>query len=87
MADAFRRLLRPKPLLLVRNGVFTYAKAVDFLTYLEPDGTSHRGGEVTFTMPDGEVVTLRPKLVDAVLHEHGGESECGLHCAPPHEIS
>jgi hypothetical protein len=64
--------------LLVRDGVFTYAKAVDFLTYLEPDGTSHRGGEVTFTMPDGEVVTLRPQLVDAVLHEHGGESGAAL---------
>jgi hypothetical protein len=64
--------------LLIRDGVFQYAECVDFLTYLEPDGTSHRAGVVTFHMPDGEAVTLRPKLVDAVLHEHGGEGGAAL---------
>lgn len=64
--------------LLIRNGVFQYAKSVDHLTYLEPDGTSHRGGEVTFHMPDGEVVALKPTLVDAVLHEHGGPGGAAL---------
>jgi hypothetical protein len=64
--------------LLVRDGVFKYAESVDFLTYLEADGTSHRGGEVMFHMPDGEAVTLRPRLVDSVLHEHGGEGGAAL---------
>jgi hypothetical protein len=64
--------------LLIRNGVCQYARSVDFLVYLESDGTSHRGGEVTFHMYDGEIVTLRPVLVDAVLHEHGGEGGAAL---------
>ena len=64
--------------LIIRNGVFEYAESVDFVTYLEPDGTSHRGGEVTFTMRDGEVIALKPVLVDAVLHEHGGDAGAAL---------
>ena len=64
--------------LIIRDGVFEYAESVDFLTYLEPDGTSHRGGEVSFHMRDGETIVIHPVLVDAVLHEHGGDSGAAL---------
>ncbi len=37
------------------------------MTFLEPDGLTHRGGEVSWAMPDGEVLTLRADLVDAVV--------------------
>jgi hypothetical protein len=57
-----------------RNGTFEQAESVDFLTYMEPDGTTHRGGKVTFHMPGGEDISIQLTLVDAVLHEHGGES-------------
>ena len=64
--------------LIVRGGVFEYAESVDYVTYLELDGTSHRGGRVSFNMPGGEVITLEPRLIDAVLHEHGGEGGAAL---------
>jgi hypothetical protein len=56
---------------LVRDGEIQYAADVDAVTYLEPDGLTHRGGEVTWSMPDGEVLTLRADVMDAVVaHLH-----------------
>ena len=64
--------------LIIRDGVYEYAESVDYLTYMELDGTSHRGGRVSFHMPGGEVITLEAQLIDAVLHEHGGEGGAAL---------
>ncbi|ORA62995.1 propanediol utilization protein [Mycobacteroides franklinii] len=56
---------------LVRDGEIHYATDVDAITYLEPDGLTHRGGEVTWSMPDGEVLTLQADVMDAVVaHLH-----------------
>ncbi|BBY65807.1 DUF7065 domain-containing protein [Mycolicibacterium helvum] len=56
---------------LVRDGEIMYAQDVDAITYLEPDGLTHRGGEVTWSMPDGSVIALRADVMDAVVaHLH-----------------
>lgn len=39
---------------VVRDNRLTYAKQVDIVTYLEPDGLTHRGGQVTMTLTTGE---------------------------------
>jgi hypothetical protein len=52
---------------LVRDGEVLYASDVDAVTFLEPDGLTHRGGEVRWSMPDGEVLELRAELMDAVV--------------------
>jgi hypothetical protein len=56
---------------LVRDGEIIYATDVDAVTFLEPDGLTHRGGEVRWRMPDGDVFELRADNVDAVVaHLH-----------------
>ncbi|BCO49797.1 hypothetical protein MINTM019_02280 [Mycobacterium paraintracellulare] len=56
---------------LVRDGEVNYAADVDAVTFLEPDGLTHRGGEVRWWMPDGDVFELRAEPVDAVVaHLH-----------------
>ncbi|PQM45360.1 DUF7064 domain-containing protein [Mycobacterium talmoniae] len=52
---------------LVRDGQIDYAADVDALAYLEPDGLTHRGGEVRWTMPTGETLEMRAELMDAVV--------------------
>ncbi|BBB40450.1 DUF7064 domain-containing protein [Mycobacteroides abscessus] len=48
-----------------------YATDVNAVTYLAPDGLTHRGGEITWSMPDGEVLTLRADVMEAVVgHLH-----------------
>lgn len=74
---------------LVRDREIHYATGVDAVTYLEPDGLTHRGGEVTWSMPNGEVLTLRADVMDAVVaHLHNVyyvDSICGVkHPSAPH---
>lgn len=52
---------------VVRDGQIQYATEVDAVTYLEPDGLTHRGGEGTWRMPGGGVLTLRADVMDAVV--------------------
>lgn len=39
---------------VIRDNQLTYAAEVDIVTYLEPDGLSHRGGKVTAVLTTGE---------------------------------
>lgn len=39
---------------VIRDSKLTYAKDVDVVTYMEPDGLTHRGGVVTMTLTTGE---------------------------------
>jgi hypothetical protein len=56
---------------LVRDGQIDYAVDVDAVTYLEPDGLTHRGGQVRWSMPNDEVFTLQADPMDAVVaHLH-----------------
>ena len=53
--------------LVVRNGVATFATAVDILTYMEPDAMTHRGGELTLTLPGDEKIHIVAKPIDGVV--------------------
>jgi hypothetical protein len=64
--------------LVIRDGVAVYADSVDFLTFMEADGTTHRGGVVTFHMPGGEAIEVQLSLVDAMVNEHGGETQAAI---------
>ncbi|MFN9525612.1 MAG: hypothetical protein ACK561_16435 [Pseudomonadaceae bacterium] len=43
---------------VIKDNTLTYAKHVDILMYLEPDGVTHRGGRVEMTLSTGEVIQL-----------------------------
>ena len=64
--------------LIVRDGHAVYAERVDFLTYMEADGTTHRGGAIKFYMPGGEIIEVNPRLVDAMLNHHGGDDDAAI---------
>ena len=53
--------------LVVRNGVATFAKDVDILAYMEPDAMTHRGGELTLTLPDDEQIHIMARPIDGVI--------------------
>lgn len=44
--------------IVVRDGVVTYADAVDLLVFMEADATTHRGGTAAFDLPDGERIRI-----------------------------
>lgn len=46
---------------VIKDNALTYAKHVDIVTYLEPDGLTHRGGFLEMTLTTGEVVRIDPK--------------------------
>ena len=54
-----------------RNGKTTHAKTVDVVAHMEPDGLTHRGGELTLTLPDNEQVQVRFKARAGVLFQRG----------------
>ena len=39
---------------VIRDGKLTYAKEVDVIVYIEPDGLTHRGGRSSMTLTTGE---------------------------------
>jgi hypothetical protein len=43
---------------VVRDGEVLRAAAVDVIAYLEPDGLTHRGGEIRMTLENGEKIYL-----------------------------
>jgi hypothetical protein len=43
---------------VIRDGKLTYAKDVDVVVYMEPDGLTHRGGYATMTLTTGERLRL-----------------------------
>jgi hypothetical protein len=53
-----------------RNGELTYAREVDIVVFMEIDATSHRGGIVRMILDDGDVIEIRPKVIDGFLTEH-----------------
>jgi hypothetical protein len=54
-----------------RNGETILATAVDVVAYMEPDGMTHRGGELTLTLPGNEFVHVRFKARAGVLFQRG----------------
>lgn len=60
---------------VVRDGKPVVAEHIDIVTYLEPDGLTHRGGHAVATLTDGDEIRLDCELVDGVmfnLHEFAG---------------
>lgn len=53
-----------------KNGVVTHAVNTDIVVYMETDACTHRGGVLSMQMPDGERITLRPRLIDGALTLH-----------------
>lgn len=54
---------------LVRNGEVVFADDVDIVTWLEADGLTHRGGEVQWSLPDGQDLRLQCRAVDGVVSQ------------------
>ena len=53
--------------LVVRDGVAAFATDVDILAYIEPDGITHRGGEMTLTLPGDEQIHITARPIDGVV--------------------
>lgn len=54
---------------VVRDGVITPATSVDIVTWIEPDGISHRGGEVVWTLETGEELKMRCVAMDGMVFD------------------
>jgi hypothetical protein len=44
---------------LIRGDTVHYASEADIVTFVEQDALTHRGGIVTMTLPDGEMIEIR----------------------------
>jgi hypothetical protein len=56
---------------VVRGDEIAYTDDIDVLVFMEPDGISHRGGEVTLNFPDGSNYLIRCKAVDGAIFVNG----------------
>lgn len=54
-----------------RKGEVIHATSVDVVAHMEPDGVTHRGGELTITLPGDEKVHVRFKAHAGVLFQRG----------------
>lgn len=54
-----------------RDGKTVHAKTVDVVAHMEPDGLTHRGGELTITLPNDEKVQVRFRARAGVLFQRG----------------
>jgi len=59
---------------VVREGLVTYAKSVDILTYMEADSAVNRGGSVKYVLDNGEELTFEhtPVRAKACVSFHHG---------------
>ncbi|MCY4426761.1 MAG: hypothetical protein OXC05_06990 [Halieaceae bacterium] len=48
---------------LIRDNKLAYATDIDVVTYMEVEGTSHRGGHVTMTLTTGEVLEIECRML------------------------
>lgn len=55
-----------------RNGESTMASAVDVVAWVEPDGTTTRGGTLGLELVDGSAVGLEARAVDGIVSCHRG---------------
>ena len=54
-----------------RGGQTVHARTVDVIAHMEPDGLTHRGGELRLGLPDGEVVHITFQARAGVLFQRG----------------
>lgn len=70
---------------VVRDGEVAHALDVDTVVYMEPDGTTYRGGVVTWTLPGEERLEIACTPLDAVLTEHHGVACVDAFCEVEHD--
>ena len=67
---------------LVRDGELRRAIDIDVVAHMEPDGLTHRGGEIRMILEDGESIWLRLTALAGVLFQRGNvvmvEMLCGV---------
>lgn len=56
---------------IARGGKIKRAVSSDIVAHIEPDGLTHRGGELWMRMEDGEEINIRCKPVAGVLFQRG----------------
>jgi hypothetical protein len=56
--------------IVCRDGEIVYAKEVDIVIFMEIDALSHRGGILRMVLEDGDVIEIKPKLIDAFMTQH-----------------
>jgi hypothetical protein len=54
-----------------RDGRIIPAREVDAVAYIEPDGLTHRGGQLRLTLPDGELIQIRFAARAGVVFQRG----------------
>jgi hypothetical protein len=64
-----------------RKGETIVARAVDVVAYMEPDGLTHRGGEIRLTLPDGEPVHIQCTARAGVVFQRGTVVMVEMMCA------
>ena len=67
--------------LVLRNGKLYRAADVDIVTYIEPDGFTHRGGRVRVTLPGGEVMDMACEILQkGTVNSHHGNTWLDTFC-------
>jgi hypothetical protein len=65
---------------VVRDGRVIHADDVDIVVYMEPDGTTYRGGASVWSLPGGERFSLECRPYDALLFEHHNVGDIDAIC-------
>ena len=63
-----------------RDGKTVRADGVDVIVHIEPDGLTHRGGELRLTLPSGEVVHIACTARAGVLFQRGTVAMAEMIC-------
>ena len=67
--------------LVLRDGKLYGAKDVDIVTYIEPDGFTHRGGRVRVTLASGEVMDMECAILQkGTVNSHHGNTWLDTFC-------
>ncbi|HKQ83395.1 MAG TPA: hypothetical protein VJS42_14480 [Steroidobacteraceae bacterium] len=64
-----------------RNGETIFAQEVDVIAYMEPDGLTHRGGEIRMTLPGGERIEIHCTARAGVAFQRGTVVMVEIMCA------
>lgn len=59
---------------VIRDGVVHHSTEIDILTYMEPDGATHRGGVARITLDDGEVLEFTAEPLSKGFYAYRRES-------------
>lgn len=65
---------------VARKGVVQRTRNVDAIPYMEPDGLTHRGGEIRMTLEGGEQIHIRCKPFAGVLFTRGTVAMVEMMC-------